>query len=58
LSARAARCTISVAPAARSPAENGGAGGYGDGTFGPEQNVTREQLAAMIHRLLAAATDK
>ena len=35
-------------------AENGIAAGYGDGTFGPEDFVTREQLAAMIYRYVKA----
>ena len=31
-------------------AENGIAGGYGDGRFGPNDLITREQLAAMLYR--------
>ena len=27
--------------------------GYGDGTFGPEDNITREQMAAMLYRYAA-----
>ena len=29
---------------------NGIVGGYGDGTFGPEDNITREQMAAILYR--------
>lgn len=31
-------------------AENGIVGGYGGGLFGPEDNITREQLAAILYR--------
>ena len=31
-------------------AENGIVGGYGDGTFGPNDEITREQLAAILYR--------
>ena len=31
-------------------AENGIAVGYGNGTFGPEEPITREQLACMLYR--------
>ena len=31
-------------------AENGIVGGYGGGMFGPADEITREQLAAMLHR--------
>ena len=31
-------------------AENGIVGGYGGGLFGPEDNLTREQLAAILYR--------
>lgn len=31
-------------------AANGVAGGYGDGLFGPEDPITREQMAAMLYR--------
>ena len=30
--------------------ENGIVTGYGDGTFGPEDSITREQLAAILYR--------
>ena len=35
-------------------------GGYGNGTFGPNDNITREQLAVMLWRYAGspAATDK
>ena len=39
-------------------AANGIAGGYGDGRFGPNNNVTREQLAVMLWRYAGSpATD-
>ncbi len=31
-------------------AENGIVGGYGDGNFGPDDSLTREQLAAILYR--------
>ena len=31
-------------------AENGIIKGYGDGTFGPNDDITREQLATMLYR--------
>lgn len=34
-------------------AQNGIVNGYGDGTFGPENGVTREQLATILHRYAA-----
>ena len=39
---------------------NGIVGGYGDGRFGPNDNITREQLAVMLWRYAgsSAATDK
>ena len=41
-------------------AANGIVGGYGDGRFGPNDNITREQLAVMLWRYAgsSAATDK
>ena len=41
-------------------AANGIIGGYGDGRFGPNDNITREQLAVMLWRYAgsSAATDK
>lgn len=41
-------------------AENGIVGGYGNGTFGPNDPITREQLAVMLWRYSGspAATDK
>lgn len=41
-------------------AENGIVGGYGNGTFGPNDPITREQLAVMLWRYVGspAATDK
>lgn len=40
-------------------AENGIVGGYGNGLFGPDNNITREQLAVMLWRYAGspAATD-
>ena len=35
-------------------AENGIVGGYGGGLFGPEDNITREQLAAILYRYAQA----
>lgn len=35
-------------------AENGIVGGYGNGKFGPEDNITREQLAAILYRYAQA----
>lgn len=35
-------------------AENGIVGGYGNGLFGPEDNITREQLAAILYRYARA----
>ena len=35
-------------------AENGIVGGYGSGLFGPEDNITREQLAAILYRYARA----
>jgi hypothetical protein len=37
----------------RTLASNGILNGYGDGTFGPEDEVTREQMAAILARALA-----
>ena len=34
-------------------AANGIVLGYGDGTFGPEKNITREQVMAILHRYAA-----
>ena len=34
-------------------AANGIVNGYGDGTFGPEKNITREQIMAIFHRYAA-----
>ena len=34
-------------------AANGIAGGYSDGRFGPDDAITREQLAAILHRYVA-----
>ena len=31
-------------------ADNGIVGGYADGSFGPEKDITREQMAAMLYR--------
>ncbi len=45
-----------AAPAAWA-AENGVARGYGDGRFGPEDPVTREQLAAMLYAYAARVGD-
>lgn len=41
-------------------AANGIVGGYGDGRFGPNDNITREQLAVMLWRYAgsSAATDR
>ena len=39
--------------AAEWAAENGIAEGYGDGTFGPGDPVTREQMAVLLYRYLA-----
>ena len=38
------------APAAAWASERGIAGGYGNGLFGPDDNITREQLAVMLWR--------
>ena len=48
------------APAVTWAAERGIVGGYGNGTFGPNDNITREQLAVMLWRYAGspAATDK
>ena len=48
------------APAITWAAGSGIVGGYGDGTFGPNDNITREQLAVMLWRYAGnpAATDK
>ena len=35
-------------------AANGIVGGYGNGKFGPEDNITREQLAAILYRYTQA----
>ena len=35
-------------------AENGIVGGYGGGLFGPEDNITREQLATILYRYAQA----
>ena len=35
-------------------AENGIVGGYGGGLFGPEDNITREQFAAILYRYAQA----
>ncbi len=32
---------------------NGIVNGYGDGTFGPDENITREQMAAVLYRYAA-----
>lgn len=42
-------CAAAVAWAA----ENGIVGGYGNGTFGPRDTITRQQLAAILHRYAA-----
>jgi len=34
-------------------AANGIVNGFGDGTFGPEKNITREQVMAILHRYAA-----
>lgn len=34
---------------------NGIVGGFGDGTFGPSQNITREQIASILYRYAAFA---
>ena len=48
------------APAITWAAERGIVGGYGNGTFGPNDNITREQLAVMLWRYAGspAATNK
>ena len=48
------------APAITWAAANGIVGGYGNGRFGPDDNITREQLAVMLWRYAGspAATDK
>ena len=48
------------APAITWAAERGIVGGYGNGMFGPDDNITREQLAVMLWRYAGspAATDK
>ncbi|WP_204791933.1 S-layer homology domain-containing protein [Oscillibacter sp. CU971] len=48
------------APAITWAAERGIVGGYGNGTFGPSDNITREQLAVMLWRYSGspAATQK
>ena len=48
------------APAITWAAERGIVGGYGNGMFGPNDNITREQLAVMLWRYAGspAATDK
>ena len=48
------------APAITWAAANGIAGGYGNGMLGPDDDITREQLAAMLWRYAGspAATDK
>ena len=48
------------APAITWAAERGIVGGYGSGMFGPNDNITREQLAVMLWRYAGspAATDK
>lgn len=48
------------APAAAWASERGIAGGYGNGLFGPDDNITREQLAVMLWRYAGspAATNK
>ena len=48
------------APAVAWAAERGIAGGYGSGTFGPNDKITREQLAVMLWRYAGnpAATEK
>ena len=38
------------APAVAWAVEQGIAGGYGNGLFGPDDNITREQLAVMLWR--------
>lgn len=44
------------APAAAWAAERGIAGGYGNGTFGPDDPITREQLAVMLWRYAGSPT--
>ncbi len=48
------------APAITWAAANGIVGGYGNGLFGPDDNITREQLAVMLWRYTGspAATEK
>lgn len=48
------------APAVTWATERGIAGGYGNGTFGPNDNITREQLTVMLWRYAGspAATNK
>ena len=48
------------APAVTWAAENGIVGGYGSGLFGPNDNITREQIAVILWRYAGspAATDK
>ena len=48
------------APAVTWAAAQGIVGGYGNGKFGPDDNITREQLAVMLWRYAGspAATDK
>ena len=48
------------APAITWAAERGIVGGYGNGMFGPNDNITREQLAVMLWRYAGspAATNK
>jgi uncharacterized repeat protein (TIGR02543 family) len=44
------------ATAIRWAVENGVATGYGDGTFGPEDSITREQLVTMLYRYFGGTT--
>ena len=42
--------TMYYAPAVKWAAANGIMGGYGDGKFGPDDSITREQMAAILWR--------